>query len=623
MGVRVVLEAERVALGGEVTGAVEIDRAAYPDVAEVEVLLLHDMGELREVVADRASFPADDRSSFSFRLAVPYDGRPSRDVGVKSTWKVEARADVPWALDPRPVCEVQVDPLEVPNREAYLQLVAAGPGVDEAPKRWRPHRLVPWTLYWLFAQGLIATPVVLLVLPIYVGLFAGLLLLLGPFLLAARTRVRRFRLELPEEPRLLGEWVPVDLAFELLEPIRIRHCRVTFAGLEARAENEGGEGVGFTSSVQLLGPCVLAPESAREPVEVRARVWARVPPDGEPSWDSLAQPSNTTVAYGAEVTMWVTGWPNEVTSASVRVVGARLPVQDEPPEAHTLPGEGPGVKVIPAGDEVPFRVRENAFFETLWPWGITPILGVLLALFGVSQLPELDLTLVELDGPEQLSHAWVAVGAGVALALGGVGAFVWHCLGGAGRGAGPDEEADDAASAQGDGRTRLDVHGGAPTYVRLLMGLVLFLPFSAGLVLEVLRLLRASTVDLSDSVVVPLTLAVLMTGPVFLCVKGTRLDREAGTYRAYWGLSLPFMSWALRWWGPAGSLESVEGVSVRRTQMGSGNSSWVFAVGLDTEDGARVWLDCAKDHDRAKAKASEVRRFLGLTQSDRPTDHGR
>jgi hypothetical protein len=178
------------AAGSEVSGAVLVDVDAEVECRRLDVTLewrTHGRGNTyRQVVATRSELPRrwlpGTRHEVPFRFALPDAPATYHGRYLNIDHYVTARADVPWAIDPKAEVEVLVVP-GPGSRDAYLERAAGGPKDPSDAARRRSK-----ALFWL----------TLPLLPVVAVLMLMLLVVLLP-ILSTVAAVRLLRRRLTEQ----------------------------------------------------------------------------------------------------------------------------------------------------------------------------------------------------------------------------------------------------------------------------------------------------------------------------------------------------------------------------------------------------------------------------------------
>ncbi|MCC6528272.1 MAG: hypothetical protein IT373_36850, partial [Polyangiaceae bacterium] len=309
------LDTPEVELGDVVRGRVRVHEELLR-AARLDVVLERGgkrVADVKLATVTVATGPLAAGASYPFELAVPLDAPFTFDGHAHSNgYRVTARADVAWAIDPKAVAGVGVWPRRVaPSAEAIEAAVAA---VPRAVKRTP---LGCQILLWLVLGPLVAMMAVALA-PFVMWFLAKRYIL--------RTRVGGFGVEVPARPAAFGEWVPVTVRFRLKRSLHVARLGLLFRGTEEWKTGTGKdsqthyhhfheEKLAALENVWLApapaghaqqgggGAYRDAPRVAGGEAALEWRTHVLMPPTGRPTIDR-------SVYYTVEAKLEVRGWPD-------------------------------------------------------------------------------------------------------------------------------------------------------------------------------------------------------------------------------------------------------------------------------------------------------------------------
>ncbi len=313
--------------------------------------------------------PAD--ASFPFEIPIPL-AVPFSFVGHahQAEWKAKVSADVPWAIDPKAEQALEVTPMRVPNDpEAIAEVV--GSRAAEEPGKTLP-KWVGWLILLIFG-------------PLIFGLAAFML----PFILywivkskLINTRLKDYKLEIPDRPMLLGEWVPVAVRFELKKAIALERLKLHLRGVEKWTTGSGKNSTThyhyfYDQEISELPETILAVSPGARGSEAVVRSAVQLPLDGMPCLGT------GSVYYELKATAEIKGWPDPSATEKIPVLGATLETEGTPPPAVPVKESSRDVIVLATGERPPLGVDISTAMGAIWLWLFMPVLGLGLGIGGL------------------------------------------------------------------------------------------------------------------------------------------------------------------------------------------------------------------------------------------------
>ncbi len=266
-----------------------------------------------------------DRKSFPFEVIAPTGPFTYRGKIINIDWYIEARADIPWALDPKAEVEFLLGPGEHSKQDGFHHLdapISAGapPGVVK----------IAWAIggcFFLLFFSIFTTFVVI------VGLEAGALpaLLFGTVEFAVITIVAFFLLrkrlarrklgpvEFTVKPSRLraGETTTLDVRFEPRQILRLNGIQVRLACTEIAVSGSGTKRTTHRHTVhEQTHELIDSNESffPGDPVELQTLL--ELPEDATPTFGF----SDNKLGWSIDLKIDIPGWPDYTDSHAVRVV---------------------------------------------------------------------------------------------------------------------------------------------------------------------------------------------------------------------------------------------------------------------------------------------------------------
>ena len=403
------IQQDNVAVGDTVSGTVKVLEPVDP-CEGLDIYLEYSGKHVSATRVGRQLLqagPLERGQSHSFSITIP----PQMPFTFEAThhdlqWKVMARADVAWAMDPKVSLPLTVEARRVPDDPEAL---AEATRVESPPKA--PESLVGQVAMWS----------VIIVLAVVLFPLLPLLLILIARQQVLKTRVADFEVEVPEGHYLLGQWVPVTLRFRLKRAIEVAGIKLTLQGTESWSSGKSTHTHNFhEQEISVLQEAVLAPAprgqklgpnlgiyrspgqtGSSEPV-FTMRTAVKLPRDGLPS-------VGDGVYYKVKASADVLGWPDPSAEFKIKTVGALVETDPAAP-AHDHPQEtSPGLVFAARGQDLPEGVEAPTSGSGLWGWILLSLAGVTMAAVGIG---------LWLDRPT----GWpLLIGAVIGLALLGAG----------------------------------------------------------------------------------------------------------------------------------------------------------------------------------------------------------
>ncbi|HOX44360.1 MAG TPA: hypothetical protein PK668_12225 [Myxococcota bacterium] len=288
----------------------------------------------------------EEQNRYPFTLPAPagpitYDGHL-----MKVNWRLTARADIPWALDPKAVELFVLKPAPVPNYHAgpgYHAPAPPAPGMSAGVKL-----IILWSImlviggvagYFIQEEGRVSG-----------GIFLGLL---GGAVLAALFGIgllRRFlatrRLGVPKvtiDPQVVAPGQPMTFSFGLSpsKPLKLNKVEVAIAAEEKVVyyETYYSQGKTRTRSVTLRHTAF----TATPPVQIDQGALASGAPctlgtvvDIPAAGPCSLALNNHSITWSCSVKFDIEGWPDYVTSYELAV----LPTPTMPKPTPVISGDG-------------------------------------------------------------------------------------------------------------------------------------------------------------------------------------------------------------------------------------------------------------------------------------------